>query len=153
MSIGLIDMLLSTYNCMLCSTKFLYNADNKAIMKHGRSFHPVFSGQKEHASFINACISLSCKKQRASAYCCSGTVLAPPAGGSPWLTVPNVLQKDKQLSSSHAQNALCRGLVECIFERIYFVEHSVFQLFENQYSANPAAHLACLKRGQMRTTK
>ena len=64
MSIGLIAMiamLLSTYNCMLCSTKFLYNTDNKVIMKHDRSFHPVFSGQKEHASFLNACISLSCK--------------------------------------------------------------------------------------------
>lgn len=72
-----------------------------------------------------------------------------PAGGSPYLTVPNILQKDKQLSSSHAQKALCRGLAECIIERIYFVVHSVFQLFENQYFVNLAAHLTCLKRCQM----
>ena len=48
-----------------------------------------------------------------------------PAGGSSYLTVPNVLQKDKQLSSIHAQKALCRGLAECIFERIYFGVHFV----------------------------
>ena len=72
-----------------------------------------------------------------------------PAGCSPYLTVPTILQKDKQLSSSHAQKALCRGQAECIIERIYFVVHSVFQLFENQYFANLAAHLTCLKRCQM----
>ena len=72
-----------------------------------------------------------------------------PAGCSPYLTVPTILQKDKQLSSSHAQKALCRGQAECIIERIYFVVHSVFQLFENQYSANLAAHLTCFKRCQM----
>ena len=53
-----------------------------------------------------------------------------PAGCSPYLTVSTILQKDKQLSSSHAQKALCRGQAECIIERIYFVVHSVFQLFE-----------------------
>lgn len=53
--------ILPACNGMLCITLFLYIADYKIIIKHDRSFRPIFSGQEEHPSFSTNCITASCK--------------------------------------------------------------------------------------------
>ena len=53
--------ILPACNGMLCITLFLYITDYKIIIKHDRSFRPIFSGQEEHPSFSTNCITASCK--------------------------------------------------------------------------------------------
>lgn len=53
--------ILSVYKCMLCSALFFYIVDYKIIINHDWSLRPVFSGQKEHCSFSNSCVTANCK--------------------------------------------------------------------------------------------